>query len=41
MDNGRYIWCRNCGAIHHVTALDRYPIYALEGGEAQALPAND
>ena len=41
MDNGRYIWCRNCGAIHHVTAFDRYPIYALEGGEAQALPAND
>jgi len=33
MDNGRYIWCRNCGAIHHVTAFDRYPIYALEGGE--------
>ena len=41
MDNGRYIWCRNCGAIHHVTAFDRYPIYALAGGEAQALPAND
>ena len=41
MDNGRYIWCRNCGAIHHVTAFDRYPIYALAGGEAQVLPAND
>ena len=41
MDNGRYIWCRNCGAIHHVTAFDRYPIYALAGGETQALPAND
>ena len=24
-----------------MTAFDRYPIYALEGGEAQALPAND
>jgi hypothetical protein len=41
MDNGRYIWCRKCDAIHHVTAFDRYPIYALAGGDAEALPAND
>jgi hypothetical protein len=41
MDNGRYIWCRKCGAIHHVTPFDRYPIYAFNNGEAQELPAND
>jgi hypothetical protein len=21
MDDGQFIWCRNCGAIHHVSAL--------------------
>jgi len=39
MDNGRYIWCRKCGAIHHASDFDRFPVYA--GAEAQALPAND
>lgn len=41
MDNGRYIWCRKCGAIHHVTPFDRYPAYASTGGEVQELPLND
>ena len=39
MDKGRYIWCRQCGAIHHVTDFDRYPIYA--GADEKPLPAND
>ena len=39
MDKGRYIWCRKCGAIHHVTDFDRYPGYA--GADDEALPAND
>lgn len=41
MDNGRYIRCRNCGAIHHVTPFDRYPLYAFAGGEAREFSAND
>jgi len=39
MDKGRYIWCRKCGAIHHVTDFDRYPVYA--GSDDEPLPAND
>jgi hypothetical protein len=39
MDKGRYIWCRKCDAIHHVTDFDRYPVYA--GADDEALPAND
>ena len=39
MDKARYIWCRKCGAIHHVTDFDRYPIYT--GTHDEALPAND
>jgi hypothetical protein len=41
MDNHRYIWCRNCGAIHHVSAFDRAPIYAVAGGEVQETAADD
>ena len=41
MVNDRYIWCRNCGAIHHVTPFDRAPMYALNGGEVVETPAND
>ena len=39
MDKARYIWCRKCGAIHHVTDFDRSPIYI--GADDEALPAND
>jgi len=41
MDDPRYIWCRNCGAIHHVSRFDREPIYAFTGGEVEERPAND
>ena len=41
MDNHRYIWCRNCGAIHHVSAFDRAPVYTVAGGEVQETAADD
>jgi hypothetical protein len=41
MADDRYIWCRNCGAIHHVTPFDRAPVYAPNGGEAAETTAND
>ena len=41
MDNGRYIWCRNCGAIHHVSPFDRSPVYHAGAGEVQEKPADD
>jgi hypothetical protein len=41
MVEGKYICCRNCGAIHHVTSFDRVPIYQFESSEIQEIPAND
>jgi hypothetical protein len=41
MDNGKYIWCRNCGAIHHVTSFDRSPLFILTAGELQKTLADD
>ena len=41
MVNNRYIWCRSCGAIHHVSSFDREPIYAFADGEVEEIPAND
>jgi hypothetical protein len=41
MDNGKYIWCRNCGAIHHVSSFDRSPVYQFDSGEVHEIPTND
>ena len=41
MPDDRYIWCRNCGAIHHVTPFDRAPRYQIAAGEIVAAAAND
>lgn len=41
MGEDRYIWCRNCDAIHHVTAFDRLPVYLSSDGNAEENPADD
>jgi len=41
MDKGKFILCRNCGAVHHVTDFDRAPNYFAAAGEAEAKPADD
>lgn len=41
MDNGRYIWCRSCGAVHHVTPFDRAPRFHGGPDEFREEPAND
>jgi hypothetical protein len=41
MAEDRYLWCRNCGAIHHATSFDRVPLFALKDGEVEEIPAND
>ena len=41
MGNGKYIWCRNCEAIHHVSSFDRAPSYQIASGEIHEIPAND
>jgi hypothetical protein len=39
MDKGKFILCRNCGAVHHVTDFDRAPNYFA--GAAEGSPADD
>jgi|SRR5262245_10664089 len=41
MDNGKYIRCRNCEAIHHVTSFDRSPSYRYSAGEIEEIPVDD
>lgn len=41
MDSGRFIRCRNCGAIHHVSPFDRSPVYDLVAGEVEEKQVDD
>ena len=41
MDSGRFIWCRNCGAIHHVSPFDRSPAYHVTAGEVHERQVDD
>lgn len=41
MDNGKYIRCCNCEAVHHVTPFDRAPVYRSVGGEVRETAADD
>jgi len=37
----RYICCRNCNEVHHVTPFDKAPEYIWAEGEARELPRDD
>lgn len=41
MDREKFILCRNCDVIHHVTPFDKAPVYSVLGGEIQENPVND
>lgn len=41
MVDRKYIWCRNCEAIHHVSSFDRAPVYQIISGEVHETAAND
>lgn len=41
MDKEKFILCRTCDVIHHVTPFDKAPVYSVLGGESQENPAND
>ena len=41
MGNGKYIRCRNCETINHVSSFDRAPSYQIAAGEIHKIPAND
>jgi len=41
MDNRKFILCRNCSALHHVTVFDKAPNYFVVAGAARENPADD
>jgi hypothetical protein len=41
MVSDRFIWCRNCDAVHHVTSCDRAPRYVYVEGEVEEIPGDD
>jgi hypothetical protein len=40
MVSNRFIWCRNCDAVHHVTPFDKAPRYVYVDGEVDE-PTDD
>lgn len=41
MASDRFIWCRNCDAVHHVTPFDKAPRYVYVDGEVDELSDDD
>lgn len=41
MADDKFIWCRNCDAVHHVTSFDKAPLYDYISGELEVMPADD
>jgi hypothetical protein len=41
MVSDRFIWCRNCDAVHHVTPFDKAPRYVYVDGEIDELTGDD
>ena len=41
MVSDKFIWCRNCDAVHHVTSYDRAPQYVYVDGEVDEIPADE
>lgn len=41
MARDKFILCRNCDAIHHVTRFDKAPRFSVIGGEVQESPVDD
>jgi hypothetical protein len=37
----KFIWCRNCNAIHHVSPFDKAPTYSLLENKPHAISADD
>jgi hypothetical protein len=41
MVSDRFIWCRNCDAVHHITSCDRAPQYVYVNDEVEEIPGDD
>ena len=37
----KYIWCRDCNKLHHVTRFDGAPAYIMDGGEEREVARDD
>ena len=41
MVSDKFIWCRTCDAVHHVTSYDRAPQYVYSDGEVDEISGDD
>lgn len=41
MVSDKFIWCRTCDAVHHVTSYDRAPQYVYIDGEVDEISGDD
>lgn len=41
MDEEKFIWCRRCNEIHHITRFDRAPEYVWAGCETKEIARDD
>ncbi len=41
MTEEKYIWCRNCNEVHHVSRFDTAPMYIIAQGEEREVPMDD
>lgn len=41
MGQEKYIWCRDCNEVHHVSPFDKAPAYALVQGVEHEYPMDD
>jgi hypothetical protein len=41
MSTHRFLHCRDCNAVHHITAFDRAPVFEMDGLEIRETAQND
>lgn len=41
MVQDKFIWCRNCNEIHHMSLFDKAPEYSVDQGEEIEVPMDD
>lgn len=41
MSGRRYLHCRDCNAVHHVTPFDTAPLFIIDGDQVREIPRDD
>jgi len=41
VSNRRFLYCRDCNAVHHVTPFDTAPAFEIDGGNIREVPQDD